>query len=118
MNRDKTIFVVEDDTSIRNTIDMILSDVGYKVCTFGDVDMALATISDLHSKLPDLIITDINMIHDGIEFMKKLDALKVAVPIIPITAGKLVEAFGREVLKKPFSVEALLERVSDSLEQK
>ncbi|GAB4362408.1 MAG: sigma-54 dependent transcriptional regulator [Gammaproteobacteria bacterium] len=78
------VLVVDDDNSIRRTLEMHLSDEGFEVLTAADgqagVDLALAEPVDfvlLDLRLPRL---------DGFEVLRRVKAEKPALPVVVITA--------------------------------
>jgi CheY-like chemotaxis protein len=52
------ILVVDDDPSIRESLGLLLSSVGYEVSM---AENGVRAVSHLNRTLPDLIVTDINM---------------------------------------------------------
>lgn len=78
------VLVVDDDNSIRRTLEMHLSDEGFDVLTAADgqegVDLALGEAVDfvlLDLRLPKL---------DGFEVLRQVKAQKPALPVVVITA--------------------------------
>ncbi|MBI4062766.1 MAG: response regulator [Elusimicrobia bacterium] len=118
----KTIFVIDDDESIRALLEVFLSTLGYKVClakTAIEADGLLAKNSR-----PDLILLDIMMPQlNGLEFAKKLNAQgSPAIPIIIMTALKdeetardALEAGCVDFISKPFRTEDLKRRIERAL---
>ncbi|HDN84866.1 MAG TPA: response regulator, partial [Candidatus Aerophobetes bacterium] len=73
-----TIFVVDDEISVQESLRMILKDE-YNVFTFSRPEDALADIS----LGPDLIFTDIRMVSmDGIRFLEKVKKIRPQVEVI------------------------------------
>ena len=54
----KTIMIVDDEPSIRTSLEGVLEDEGYKVICASDGNEALKTIEE---EMPDLILLDIWM---------------------------------------------------------
>jgi len=78
------VLVVDNDNSIRRTLEMHLSDEGFDVLTAADgqegVDVALTEVVDfvlLDLRLPKL---------DGFEVLRQIKAQKPALPAVVITA--------------------------------
>ncbi len=89
----KRILIVDDDDLVRETIDDILSSVGYDIHTEGSAQSALRW---LEKNKCDAVITDVIMPDmDGIEFTTKLRALGAPMKIITISGGS-------EILQKDF----------------
>jgi two-component system chemotaxis response regulator CheY len=80
----KTIFVVDDSStmvmSVKNTLEM----AGFKVETAVDGEQAMGMLSKGFK--PDMIITDINMPRmDGIELIKNARKILRFIPILALT---------------------------------
>ena len=103
----KTILVIDDEKSIRETLEMIFTSDGYDVLTAADGAEGLRTLRD---NRVDLIIQDLKMPGlNGTELIKALKKADAEIPIIIITAfstwdtavqAMRVGAYG--YIKKPF----------------
>lgn len=112
------IYVVEDDTSIREIEEIALRNSGHNIIGF---DNAKQFYNKIKEKLPDLIILDIMLPDEnGYEIVRKLRAGVVTkkVPVIMITAKtaeldmiKGLDNGADDYIKKPFSVIELITRV-------
>lgn len=80
----KTVFLVDDSTTMLMSLKGTLEISGFKVDTAGDGQQA---VNKLKAGLkPDLIITDINMPHmDGIDFIREARKLLRFTPILALT---------------------------------
>ena len=116
-----TILVVDDDDIIRTMLIDILESAGYQVVSASDGEEAI----DLFRKKPaDLVLTDLVMPNrEGLETIIELTGLDPGIKIIAMTgvvrpeilkAAKLLGA--KRVLCKPFSIEEILDAVSEVLE--
>ena len=93
-----------------------------EVTTAGDVDAALQAIA---SQTPDLILLDLLMPgRNGLELLSELSERGVSTPVIVLTATRTVDiavqAMKRgasDFITKPFELEALRLKVSQSLKQ-
>ena len=79
---DKSVWVVDDDESIRWVLEKGLSDGGMDVQTF---DSANKVIKKLETENPHLILTDIRM--PGPSGIDLLDKVKELRPDIPVTVS-------------------------------
>jgi DNA-binding response OmpR family regulator len=117
------VFLIEDEKVLNKNISELLQEEGYEVLSFQDGLDALDFIAAHPSKIPDIIISDINMpLVSGYEFTRRWKGLSERhkqVPIIAVTAmgqqhdiskGKLLEM--DEYLIKPVDFEELLSKVS------
>lgn len=112
MRQCRTIMVIEDDESIRQTIALALEIKGYEVISVSDGREAIDQLSD--KARPCLILLDLMMpVLDGWEFLdelKKLPQEIAQIPTIVISAfndksGKMSES--GEFISKPIDLEQL-----------
>lgn len=115
------ILVVDDEKSIRDTLNMILSDEGYDVKSAADGEEALKFIND---EIFDIIISDIKMPGvDGMELLGKASKISPETFFIIMTAyasvNTAVEALRHgafDYLIKPVEFDDLLIRVKRLLD--
>jgi len=115
----RTVAVVEDEAAIRENYADSLRRRGYRVQTFADRRQAAAAFA---SRLPDLVIIDINLgaeIDGGFELCRALRARSASLPIIFLTArdSELDAVSGLRLgaddyLTKNISLDHLLARVA------
>ncbi len=109
------ILVVEDETSIREVINLYLKRAGYEVTLAKD---GIQAIEALTKEMPDLIVLDLMLPHvDGLEITRWLRE-RGDVPIIMLTARreesdriKGLEMGADDYVVKPFSPQELVSRV-------
>jgi CheY-like chemotaxis protein len=102
------VLVVEDDGEIREVFREFLLSRGYSVRLAADGEEALSLLKDA---LPTVILTDLNMPKmDGWELLRSLrsDPLLSKIPVAIMTAEERFPA-GYRVLKKPFTIDFLLD---------
>ena len=115
MTRNRRILIIDDALEIQILIRHLFLDEGYIVDYANNGKEGLDL---LHSatELPSVILLDLMMpVMDGLEFMKNLEAdvqLR-EIPVVVMTAYgpgevKKMELQGREILKKPVEIDALL----------
>lgn len=114
----RTIFVLEDDSHIRELILYNLKQEGYVTHGFGDGASFYSAIKD---SIPDAFILDIMLPDvDGIDVLKSLrmDTRTANIPVIMLTAKttELDKIIGLEMgaddyVTKPFSVRELVSRI-------
>jgi CheY-like chemotaxis protein len=74
------ILVVDDEPSIRETLGMLLISVGYDVAM---AENGASAVSQLSSKVPDLIVTDLNMPQmSGIELISHVRSRYPSISIV------------------------------------
>jgi CheY-like chemotaxis protein len=121
----RTVLIVEDDTDIRNTLEVIFQDEGYNTRVAHDGQEALHLIPQLPE--PAVILLDLMMPRiDGAGVIRNLadhPEKRDDHPIFLLTANvsqlspDVTQLLGREgipVLPKPFDVEKLLGEVSSA----
>ena len=116
----KKVLIAEDSSVIQNLTKKILQFQNYEI---DSVKNGLEVIKYLESKIPDVILLDINMpVMNGIECIKQIrgmeDAAKAQVPVIAITGNSAnytvdyLKGIGfDEFLPKPINFDVLVETV-------
>ncbi len=113
-----TIYIVEDDSNIREIETIALQNSGYKVEAF---ENAASFYKKIEDTLPDLVILDVMLPdEDGYEIVKRLRKTTATkeIPVIMVTAKtqeldlvKGLENGADDYVKKPFSIMELISRV-------
>ena len=121
MNAQPSVWIVDDDASIRWVLDKALSDAGWRTTVF---DNAGDVLRQVQSENPDVIITDIRMPGtDGLELLQYLNERTPSLPVIVMTAhtnpnnalsAYQAGAFG--YLPKPFDLDEAVDLVHRALE--
>ena len=114
------ILVVDDSPGIVDVVTQVLQEEGYRVRTAANGKEALAHVSE---RIPDVILLDLMMpIMDGWEFAARLKQLpngnRPRIVLLSAVRGLELAADGTRAddwLGKPFTVEALLAKVSGAL---
>jgi FixJ family two-component response regulator len=117
------ISVVDDDDSVRESLQGLIRSVGFRVNVFASAEAFLNSQSLGDT---DCLILDVRMPGmNGLELQQHLAAMKCGIPVVFITAHGDEEARGRAVnggavdyLLKPFSEEALLNAINKALNSK
>ena len=122
MQSTATIFVVDDDPGIRETLREILEAHGWPVETFASCEAFLAAFRA--GREGCLVIDAILPGMDGFGLLAQLDNLHMTLPSIMITghgdvpmAVKAMRAGASDFLEKPFGHEDLIASVAHALEQ-
>ncbi len=118
----KTIFVVDDDAGIRDTVREILEAHGWLVETFASCEAFLAVWRP--GREGCLVIDAVLPGMDGFELLARLKADKSTPPSIMITghgdvsmAVKAMRAGAADFIEKPFGHEELIVSITCALEQ-
>lgn len=94
------ILIVDDERSIRKTLNEILSYEGFKIDEAGDGEEGLKLFSD---KTYDVVLCDIKMPKiDGLEFLVKASEVNADVPVIMISGHGTIETAVDAVKKGAF----------------
>ena len=117
-NMSRTILLVEDEAPIRDMLNFVLVQAGYKVVEAEDYNDALAKIKEPY---PDLILLDWMLPGgSGVKLAKQIKQHDVAkdIPVIMLTARseeddkiKGLEAGADDYVTKPFSPKELVARI-------
>ena len=109
------ILIVDDNSDIRNILNELIIDAGYKTRLAANYNQAL---SEIDKKIPDIAILDVKLDkgdNDGIELLSHIKSKNKDVPVIIITGHANIEmavnslkhgAF--EFVEKPFDQNRLL----------
>ncbi len=122
MDASLSVWIVDDDKSIRWVLEKALAKAEIQTRSFSD---AQTLLSELKSPLPSAVITDIRMPGmDGLELLERLHSHHPQLPIIVTTAhadlDNAVSAYhggAFEYLPKPFDVEEVMSVVERALAQ-
>ena len=117
------ILIVDDNADIRNILNDLILDAGYKTRIAANYNQAL---TEIDKKIPDVAILDVKLDkgdNDGIELLSYIKSKNKDVPVIIITGHANIEmavsslkhgAF--EFIEKPFDQTRLLNFVSRAVE--
>ena len=117
------ILIVDDNSDIRNILNELITDVGYKTRIAANYSQAL---KEIDKKIPDLAILDVKLDkgdNDGIELLAHIKSKNKDVPVIIITGHANIEmavnslkhgAF--EFVEKPFDQARLLNFITRAVE--
>ncbi|MDQ7784424.1 MAG: sigma-54 dependent transcriptional regulator [Desulfomonilaceae bacterium] len=115
------LLVVDDEPSMREFLEIMLSQDGYHVRTASD---GLEGLKSYRLEDPDLVLTDVKMpVMNGLDLIREIHALDPEIPIIAITAYACVDDALRAVkegaydyVSKPFEIEDLRIIIRNALE--
>ena len=121
-NADAIVFVVDDDSSIREAIKSLVSLVGLRVETFGS---AQEFLRNERPDLPGCVVLDVELPGlSGLDLQRELAAHGINLPIIFITgygdipmSVRAMKAGATEFLTKPFRDQDLLDAIHQALER-
>ncbi|MDR3420624.1 MAG: response regulator FixJ [Xanthobacteraceae bacterium] len=117
------VHVIDDDDALRDSLAFLLRTAQIEVKTYAS---AAAFLEALPGTTLGCVITDVRMPGmSGIDLLRRLKELKVAVPVIIITghgdvplAVEAMKVGAADFLEKPFDDEALLASVRSALRER
>ncbi len=120
MDHEPTVFVVDDDQAMRDSMGRLMESVGLPVQTYPDAEVFL---EQFDPSRPGCLILDIRMPGmSGLELQEQLVALKTCIPVIIMSAHGDVEKAVRamrsgavDFIKKPYKGRVLLARIHEAL---
>ena len=117
------ILIVDDNADIRNILNELISDHGFKTRIAANFSQAL---NEIDKKLPDVAIIDVKLDkgdNDGIELLSHIKNKNKDVPVIIISghaniemAVKSLKSGAFEFIEKPFDQERLMNFVNRAVE--
>ena len=117
------ILIVDDNADIRNILNDLISDAGYKTRVAANYNQAL---TEIDKKLPDVAILDVKLDkgdNDGIELLSHIKNKDKEIPVIIISghaniemAVKSLKSGAFEFIQKPFDQERLMNFVNRAVE--
>src|ERR1700736_2061287 len=116
-----TVFVVDDDEDVRRAVSLLIGSIGLAVDPYA---CAQDFLDHYDPQKPGCLVLDIRMPGmSGLELQKRLNAGVELPPIIFITAhGEIplatqaLRAGAVDFIQKPFSPQALLERIREAID--
>jgi FixJ family two-component response regulator len=116
------VFVVDDDVSVRESLELLIRCEGWQPETFASAQEFLARPRAL---VPSCLVLDISLPGlNGLDLQKRIAVDRIEMPIIFITGHgdvpmtvQAMKAGAVEFLTKPFSDDVLLNAIRDALER-
>jgi FixJ family two-component response regulator len=116
-----TVFVVDDDTSVRDSLRRLFTSLGYLVRVF---PRAQEFLDAPRRPTPSCLVLDVQLPDlSGLEVQRQLSRVEPQVPIVFLTGEgdipmsvKAIKAGAIEFLTKPFRQEQLLEAVRTAID--
>ncbi len=115
----RMLHIVDDDTDVRESAELLLDAAGYTVVAWPS---GVAFLAGVDTAVPACVLLDINMPQiDGLEVQRQFIARGVTWPVILLTgqgevsvAVQAMKNGGFEYLEKPYSSDLLLATVKDA----
>jgi two-component system response regulator FixJ len=117
-----TVFVVDDDDAVRDSLTILLESTGYRAEGYGS---ARALLDAIGPEAQGCIIADVRMPGmDGLELQKALAQRGIRLPVIIMTghgdvpiAVRAMKAGALDFVEKPFAEEAMLGAVATAMQR-
>lgn len=121
MNTDPTVYVVDDDDAVRNSLRWLMESAGFRVATYAN---AWEFLAGYDPEGPGCLVLDVRLAgHSGLDLQEQLAADGVALPVIIITghadvpiAVRAMRTGAFDFIEKPFDDQVLLERVRQAVD--
>lgn len=119
---DATVAIVDDDPSVRKSLERLIRSVGWKTETFGSAQEFLAST---WSDAPSCLVLDLQLPGlSGLELQKRMTEAGVETPIVFLTgygnipdSVKAMKAGAIEFLTKPVDEQDLLNAIREAIER-
>lgn len=119
---DVTVFVVDDDVSVRKSVARLIESVGLKVETFAS---AREYLKQDPCEGPACLVLDVRMPEmSGLDLQDELTSAGLSMPIIFITGHgnvpmsvKAVKAGAVDFIEKPFDDQTLLDAINEAIKR-
>jgi len=117
-----TVFIVDDDEAVRDSIGELVGSVGLTATTFGSAQEFLDAYD---SESPGCLVLDVRMAHmSGPALQEKLVAMGATIPIVFISghgdipiAIKAIKAGAVDFVQKPYRDQQLLDSINEALQR-
>ncbi len=122
MESEPTVFLVDDDEAVRESLRFLMKSVGQRLQAF---PTAQAFLEDFDPSMPGCLLLDIRMPGmSGLELMERLRAADSTLPVIIISghadvrmAVRAMKGGAVDVIEKPFNDQLLLDRIHAAFEE-
>ena len=116
------MLIVDDEPRLLRVLRMGLPEHGFNVLTAANGQEALKILFDKHV---DVVVTDVRMpVMDGVELIYEMERLGIKLPVVVTTAHADVDTAVKtlkhgacDYIRKPFSVDELVQSVKNVMEK-
>jgi two-component system, LuxR family, response regulator FixJ len=117
---DPTVFIVDDDDAVLDSIAELVMSVGLRAATFRSAQQFL---DSFNAELPGCLVLDVRMAHkSGPILQEELNAIDAHIPIVFISghgdisiAIKTIKAGAVDFVQKPYREQQLLDSINEAL---
>jgi FixJ family two-component response regulator len=119
------VFVVDDDVSVRESLEMLIGCAGWRPETFASAREFLEDLARTRARAAGCLVLDVSLPDlNGLELQQRLAGNQTRLPIIFITGYgdvpmtvKAMKAGAIEFLTKPLDDQVLLDAISQAIER-
>jgi FixJ family two-component response regulator len=116
------VFVVDDDVSVRESLDLLIRTAGWQPETY---DSARTFLARPHAPVPSCLVLDVSLPDlSGLDLQQRIGLDRTDLPIIFITGHgdvpttvRAMKAGAVEFLTKPFGEDVLLDAIAGALDR-
>ncbi|MBF0490962.1 MAG: response regulator [Candidatus Omnitrophica bacterium] len=116
------MLIVDDEPRLLRVLRLGLPEYGFNVLTAANGEEAIKILFD---KQVDVVVTDVRMpVMGGVEFIYEMERLGIKLPIVVTTAHADVDTAVKtlkhgacDYIRKPFSVEELVQSVKNAMQK-
>jgi FixJ family two-component response regulator len=120
-----SVFVVDDDPSVRDAVQTLLKSVGMDAQVFGSTEAFLDSLRGKRPEHPSCMVLDVRLPgKSGLEFQEELKTKGIRIPIIFVTGhgdipmtSRAIKAGALEFLTKPFQKQELIAAIHQALDR-
>ena len=117
---DPTVFIVDDDDAVLDSVAELVMSVGLRASTFRSAQQFLDTFK---AEQPGCLVLDVRMAHkSGLALQEELNAVGARIPIVFISghgdisvAIKAIKAGAVDFVQKPYREQQLLDSINEAL---
>lgn len=118
--QEQTVFVVDDDAAVRDSIKELVESVGLQAEGY---DSALAFLDAFEPQRPGCLVLDVRMAEmSGLVLQERLNELEASIPVILLTghgdvpmAVQAMRSGAVDFIQKPYREQALLDSINAAL---
>jgi two-component system, chemotaxis family, chemotaxis protein CheY len=112
----KTVLLIEDDDDVREAVEQILIDEGFRVVAASDGGVALDVLAQGEHRFCTIILDVLMPGVDGAEFLARARDRLRSIPVLLFSASQLPghlrnDPQVKDLIPKPVEVEVLLEKI-------
>ena len=123
MSQSNTVYVIDDDPAMRDSLDFLLGAAGFNVRLFDSAQIFLDQLENLD---PGCVVTDVRMPGiDGMELLRRLGSGARKLPVIVMTghgdvplAVEAMKLGALDFLEKPFEDDRLIGMIQAALAER